>query len=43
MVLSTKIKPLQESKGDRIKTKIKWLQLIKVIPIHHIEVNTKDD
>ena len=41
MVLSTKIKPLQGNKGDRIE--IKWLQLIKVIPIHHIEVNTKDD
>ena len=43
MVLSTKIKPLQGSKGDRIKIKIKWLQLFKVIPIHHIEVNAKDD
>ena len=41
MVLSTKINHYREVKGD-IK-KIKWLQLIKVIPIHHIEDNIKDD
>ena len=39
MVLSTIIEPLQGNKGS----KTKWLQLIKVIPIHHIEYNVKND
>ena len=39
MVLSIIIKSLQGNKGS----KTKWLQLIKVIPIHHIEYSVKND
>jgi len=39
MVLSTIIKPLQGNKGS----KTNWLQLIKVIPIRHIEYNVKNN
>ena len=44
MVLSTIIKPLQENKREKEKKKKQnWLQLIKVIPIHPININAKDD
>jgi len=43
MVLSTIIKPLQENKGEKRKRNKNWLQLIKVIPIHPIDINAKND